>query len=588
MTMTPPDKPNPADKDANDPSSTKDAAVTAPSVPTPLETEEKMKFPKANQRGSKPTPQTPKVDGDNPEMIFSEPEDGFGDMVFPTSQKARDAAAQPTQSATSGQGQIDDAPVIPIADLTSRQLRIARRMATRQGLEPSSDAQAVEMLRARGIEPFSKAKWLSVVSGSGDTTAKSDTTDGPTDTAEEKGNSQKLGAITLSPETAPAQSSTLNNIMAIQRDIARRRRRKLATLWARLFAFVLLPTLAAGYYFNVAATPLYAVHSEFAVQTAEPSGGTGMTSMMSGGLMGALTDSVTVQGYLQSREAMMRLDESLGFKAYFSQPQIDPLRRLAKDATNEDAYDLYAKTVLIGYDPTEGVIKMEVKAIDPQTAVDFSRALIGYAEEQVDNLTKRVREDQMQGARESYQEAEANMVAAQRKVMSLQEKYKVISSQAETSMVISRIGALEGQVIQERLRLSELMANANPSQARVDPIRNRITGLEQEITELRAKMTESDASGRSLASIQSELMIAESDVATRQMIMAQALQSLESARIEANRQVRYLSIGVNPVAPDEAAYPRAFENTLVAFLIFMGIYLMLSMTASILREQVST
>ena len=85
----------------------------------------------------------------------------------------------------------------------------------------------------------------------------------------------------------------------------------------------------------------------------------------------------------------------------------------------------------------------------------------------------------MQGARESYQEAEANMVAAQRKVMSLQEKYKVISSQAETSMVISRIGALEGQVIQERLRLSELMANANPSQARVDPIRNRITGLEQ-------------------------------------------------------------------------------------------------------------
>ena len=99
--------------------------------------------------------------------------------------------------------------------------------------------------------------------------------------------------------------------------------------------------------------------------------------------MGAMTDSVTVQGYLQSREAMMRLNESLGFKAYFSQPAIDPLRRLANDATNEDAYDLYAKTVLIGYDPTEGVIKMEVKAIDPQTAVDFSRALISYAEEQV-------------------------------------------------------------------------------------------------------------------------------------------------------------------------------------------------------------
>ena len=42
------------------------------------------------------------------------------------------------------------------------------------------------------------------------------------------------------------------------------------------------------------------------------------------------------------------------------------------------------------------------------------------------------------------------------------------------------------------------------------------------------------------------------------------------------------------MAPDEATYPKAFQNTIVAFLIFSGIYLMLSLTASILREQVSS
>jgi capsular polysaccharide transport system permease protein len=62
---------------------------------------------------------------------------------------------------------------------------------------------------------------------------------------------------------------------------------------------------------------------------------------------------------------------------------------------------------------------------------------------------------------------------------------------------------------------------------------------------------------------------------------------METARTEANRQVRYLSLSVSPVAPDEATYPRAFENTMVALLIFAGIYLMISMTAAILREQVS-
>jgi capsular polysaccharide transport system permease protein len=52
--------------------------------------------------------------------------------------------------------------------------------------------------------------------------------------------------------------------------------------------------------------------------------------------------------------------------------------------------------------------------------------------------------------------------------------------------------------------------------------------------------------------------------------------------------VSYISLNVNPVAPDAAAYPRAFENTVLAFLIFAGVYLMISLTASILREQVSS
>jgi capsular polysaccharide transport system permease protein len=62
---------------------------------------------------------------------------------------------------------------------------------------------------------------------------------------------------------------------------------------------------------------------------------------------------------------------------------------------------------------------------------------------------------------------------------------------------------------------------------------------------------------------------------------------METARIEANRQVRYLSLSVSPIPPDEPAFPRAFENTLVTLLIMLGIYLMVSMTAAILREQVS-
>jgi capsular polysaccharide transport system permease protein len=104
---------------------------------------------------------------------------------------------------------------------------------------------------------------------------------------------------------------------------------------------------------------------------------------------------------------------------------------------------------------------------------------------------------------------------------------------------------------------------------------------------LRGSLTQGSAGGQSVARAQRELVMAEADVATRQMLLAQSMQQMESARIEANRQVRYLSMGVSPIAPDEATYPRKFENTVLAFLIFAGVYLMLSMTASILREQVT-
>lgn len=75
---------------------------------------------------------------------------------------------------------------------------------------------------------------------------------------------------------------------------------------------------------------------------------------------------------------------------------------------------------------------------------------------------------------------------------------------------------------------------------------------------------------------------------TRTTLLQQSLQSLETARVEAESQVRYLSIAVAPVPPDEASYPRKFENTILAFLIFAGIYLMTSLTASILKEQVTS
>jgi capsular polysaccharide transport system permease protein len=128
-----------------------------------------------------------------------------------------------------------------------------------------------------------------------------------------------------------------------------------------------------------------------------------------------------------------------------------------------------------------------------------------------------------------------------------------------------------------------------PNQARVDDTQAQISNIDSLIADLNSKITTTTSTPDSgLGRTTTLLRLAEEDYAFQVLQVQAASAQLATAQIEADRQVRYLSLGVEPVAPDEATYPRAFENTILAFLIFSGIYLMFSLTASILREQVSS
>lgn len=513
-------------------------------------------------------------------------DDGFGDEPFPTAET--DILRDPDAA-----GAMAEIAAIRAEGLTGRQLRMARRVAQKHGLNARDEFEAVRLLRRKRIDPFQRASVLELVAPEAGPDQADDSRPNAagSDAAADPGRIQ-LPQTTRPGERLPApqmlnQAQRAEEIIRIQRDIVRRRQRSFAMLMARLAVFVFLPTLLAGWYYFRIATPLYSTRSEFVIQQAEAQAAPGFGSIFRGTQFATSQDSITVQSYLQSRDAMLRLDADLGFKAHFSQAFIDPLQRLDPGATNEAAYKLYRRNVKIGYDPTEGIVKLEVIATDPATSQKFAEALIGYAEEQVDQLTQRLRKDQMQGARDSYADAEAKVQAAQTRVLEMQEKLGVLDPLSETSVVMGQVSTFEVELQKKRLELQQLMDNAQPNRARVDGVKGDITRLEELIRSLRAQLTDNRTGNASLAQITGQLRIAEADLETRQLMLSQSLQQLETARIEANRQVRYLSMGVRPVAPDEPTYPRAFENTVLALMIFGGIYLMLSLTASILREQVT-
>ncbi|HDZ82570.1 MAG TPA: capsule biosynthesis protein [Roseobacter sp.] len=466
--------------------------------------------------------------------------------------------------------------------LTGRQLRMARRVAQKHGLAPTSDFDAVRLLRAEGIDPFQRSNMLELVvpqeKGSGSTALTKGRIQLPQTVSTGGGN---LPSTEVNP-----MDRRMREIADIQRDITKRRRRKMALLMVRLAFFVGLPTVMGGYYFNSIATPMYATDSQFLIIQNEGTGGLGPLGGLLPTQFANSADSIATQSYLQSKDAMLRLDKDVGFINHFSDPKIDPIQRLDTGASNEAAYKFYKKNVKIGYDPTEGMIRMEVIAADPQIATQFSEHLLTYAEERVNALSQQKREDGMRDAREAYEQTVTKRREAQEALIKLQVENGV-DPEAVIASIRAQISNYETLLLEKELELAALMDNPRPNRAKVDGVQGDVRRIGTQLERLNERMNTATAGSNSLAQQAVSLQLAQADLAAADMALQASQTQMEQARTEANRQVRYLTVAVRPVASQAPSYPRKFENTILTFLIFAGIYLMLSLTSSILKEQVT-
>lgn len=511
------------------------------------------------------------------------------------------------------QKKVTETPVTPVPmdqtyqdplerSITPRHRRLALRQIRQMGLNAENGDDALRQLSARGIDilDYLERNASKIQKGRNQSFSASEDQQNVVDAEDTShDNSPNLGALPVPKEpadTAQRQKKSPQDILeertrkvaAIQRDLVRRRRKRLRALALRLIVLVFLPTALVSYYYWVVASDMFETNSAFVIQKSDsPGGAGGLGDILAGTGFANSQDSIVVQDYLQSRDAFNRLEQDHNFTAHFKNPKLDSVQRLAADASLDKSYALYQNVISIGYDPTEGLIRMTVIASDPQTSQKFSEALVSYAEERVDGLTHEARGDQLLDAEKRYKVAEIKRLAAQQQVLELQQQRGVLSADVELQLQMQIINQLEVKAETQRLSLAELLDNASPRQSNVGVLQREISRLEERIKIRRADLTEASEGSISLARVGAELLAAETELATRQLLEQESLSALEISRLEADRQSRYLSLAYSPVAPVDATYPKKFENTILAFLVFGGIYIMLSLTVSILREQMS-
>lgn len=377
----------------------------------------------------------------------------------------------------------------------------------------------------------------------------------------------------------------------IRRALRRRRRVRLAGIMLRFLLFVALPTAAVAWYYYERATDMYASRSVMIFKSG------GQTAQGTGGLLGLggaanLTDSVSVQEYILSRDILRRLDEDYGYIAHFQNPAIDPLSRLAPDATFDEAYAYYRGGLIrpgkvkVGFDASEGVIRLEAIAADPESAQRFAEAIIRYAEEKVNSLNERSRNDGVRFAEQKVEEARRELMTAQRKVAEVQEQLDIYSVDAEAAALQGRIGALETEIDEVRAKIAKLQTVArDPEDSRYVPLRRELELKTAQLERLRERLTGDSAGRPSIARLSAALEIARVEQATANLMYASALSSLETAMASAASQSLYLETVVRPALPVEATKPERAANTALAFLVLFAAYIIAMLTISLIREQ---
>jgi len=397
-------------------------------------------------------------------------------------------------------------------------------------------------------------------------------------------------SITTIPSDIVAREpgSDLAKIDEIFNRLRKRRRSRVIWFSVRIFVFLLLPTIGAYLYFQFVATPMFVARSQMVVVAAGVQDAGGSPAFLAANTTTATRDAASVQGFLTSAASLKLLETGPGYSLHFGSENIDWFDRLRQNASEADKYGHYIRKIKVGFDPTEGVINLSVSTPDPRVSNSISIALISAAEERLAELSARAKSFYVKNANEAVALAEENRNLARSRLIKIKADNQFLDPTQEMAVLMNQIADLEGKKLGmqiEVLKLQEMYDSEN--QATIN-LTMEIQRLEKIVDQIRTNMATSDSGGPSFISSLVNTQLAESQLEIYEDRYQKALERWATANAESDKQLRFLELIAEPNAMANPTTPRIYANTLVAFLILSGTYLMFSLTASVLKEQIQS
>jgi capsular polysaccharide transport system permease protein len=360
-------------------------------------------------------------------------------------------------------------------------------------------------------------------------------------------------------------------------------RRRLKRFFAFALVFVGIPTLLGAIYYGFVASDFYISESKFVIHSNEVRSASAIDTLLPS-TFGSFSarELYVVQAYVLSHDAMDRLNADLNILEYYQDEDIDYFSRLPQQVSREQAFAYYQDLLEVIVDSQSGVATMLLRAPTPELAQIFSRALLEYSEEVVNNLSDRAQIDQIAFASSEVDSAEAKVIETRLELQSLQRQLDEFNPLESASGVSSIRMELESELVRARTELEASEPILQPNAHQLVVLRNKIASLERQIASEKDRLVDEEDGALNVSAARFEALAFEKEFAEQRY--ASALQFLEASRVEALQQGRYLSVLSTPSLPEEPTFPRRIFGILTVFGISFFVFSIGGITVAVVRE----
>ena len=352
-------------------------------------------------------------------------------------------------------------------------------------------------------------------------------------------------------------------------------------------AMVVAPTLIAAVYFLLIAAPLYVSEAQFVVheRNSTPMSSLGSKLQSVGVSLGSEseTDAYEIQEYMVSRDAVARLERTLGLRRLLDRPESDFLERFPRPfegQTFENLFHSYKRFVTVGLDPQTDISTLRVKAFRPGDAQVMANALLNAGEDLVNRLNDRAMADAVAQAERQMTEAQVKLSQVQAEMTAFRNNEQLVDPTRTAVVGLELLGKLETDLDSLRAERAGIAASS-PESPQLPVLDRRIVAYAAQLDSERLRQA---GETTSLAPKVSEYERLTLDQKLAADTLEAAVAGLETARLDARRQQLFLERVVNPDLPDKATQPRRWLTVLIVLVSSLLAYGVVSLMIAGLRE----